>query len=88
MQLLADVDSAVGNIIIEPPNLDGYATETWVNQNYSASNHNHSQYVTTSTLNTRLGDRMKTSQELEVASNHIELKSTDGVPFFRIYNRF
>ena len=74
------VDSVVGNIIIEPPNLDGYATETWVSQNYAVSNHNHSQYVTTNTLNTRLGD-YATSQELEVASNHIDLKSTDGVPF-------
>ena len=58
------VDSAVGNIIIEPPNLDGYATETWVSQNYAVSNHNHSQYVTTNTLNTRLGD-YATSQELK-----------------------
>jgi len=44
------VDSAVGNIIIEPPNLNGYATETWVSQNYAPSSHEHNQYATKAEL--------------------------------------
>ena len=74
------VDAAVGDITI--PSLDGYATESWVTQNYAPSGHNHSQYITSNQLNTKLDD-YATSQELEVASNHIELKSNDGIPFFK-----
>lgn len=74
------VDAAVENITI--PSLDGYATQMWVSQNYSASSHGHSQYVTNNTLNTKLGG-YATSQELEVASNNIDLKSSDGLSFFK-----